>query len=148
MAFLPEQRLNATEPVLVVRRLVRHRPLDRVPELVQVVDAAPDQRPVHREHVRLPVRVERRLVQLLENRPEPVLPADVVDPRHLTSCVEQDSALLVPGSESGTRTHTYWESGSPGHATTLLEGGIEFGKQRGRGTPSVAAGNHGPQPAT
>src|SRR5262249_56394410 len=69
--LLGQQRGDGAEPLLVVRRrqvFLRRHPLDRVPELVEVVDTAADQGAVEGEHVRLPVGVEGRLASLLLHR--------------------------------------------------------------------------------
>src|SRR5262249_39749061 len=76
-ALLGQQRGDGTEPQLVIGRgqvLPRRYPLDGVPELVEVVDAAADERAVEGEHVRLPVRVEGRLVGLPLQRSEALHP--------------------------------------------------------------------------
>src|SRR5256885_3987300 len=87
-ALLGQQHGDGAEPLLVIRRcqvLLRRHPLDRVPELVEVVDTAADQGTVEGEHVRLPVGVEGRLVGLLLHRREALHAPDVVDPAHGSS---------------------------------------------------------------
>src|SRR5215472_2935348 len=86
--FRGQQHGDGAKPLLVVGRrqiLLRRYPLDRVPELIEVVDATADQRPVESEHVRLPVSVKGRLAGLLTHRGEALHPPDVVDPAHQSS---------------------------------------------------------------
>src|SRR5215467_14929773 len=87
-ALLGQQRGDGAEPQLVIRRgqvFLWRYPLDGVAELVEVVDAAADERAVQGEHVRLPVSVEGRLVRLPLQRSEALHPADIVDPAHGSS---------------------------------------------------------------
>src|SRR5262249_51629370 len=89
-ALLGQERGDGAEPQLVIRRsqvLLRRYPLDGVAELVEVVDAAADERTVEGKHVRLPVSVEGRLVGLgtPPQRSEALHPPDIVDPAHGSS---------------------------------------------------------------
>src|ERR1035438_5528299 len=82
-ALLREQCLDRPQPAFVIRRgqvLGGRDPLDRVPELVDVVDPAGAQHPVQRVDPRLPVSVERLAVAAHRDRPETALPADIVNP--------------------------------------------------------------------
>src|SRR5262249_11439058 len=95
---------DGAEPFLVIGRrqvLLRRHPLDRVPELVEVVDAVADQGAVEREHVRLPVGVEGGLVGLLLDRREALHASDVVDPAHGSS--PRSAALPPTYSVAGRR---------------------------------------------
>src|SRR5947208_6850607 len=112
-ALLGQQRGDGAEPLLVIRRrqvFRRRYPLDRVPELVEVVDTAADQGPVEGEHVRLPVGVEGRLVGLLRHRREALHPPDVVDPAHGSSprSGRLPQPTPPPPGPPGTREVSTW----------------------------------------
>jgi hypothetical protein len=62
--------------------VARLHPLDRVPVLVHVEDAAPHREPVERVDALLPRRVERRRVRRVPHRAEALPAAEVVDAVH------------------------------------------------------------------
>src|SRR5579862_8197002 len=87
-ALLRQERRDGVEPALVVRGfqvLCCGDALDSVAKLVEVVDATPDQSAVHRKDVRLPVRVEGWLANLLHELRKAFHASDIVDPAHHTS---------------------------------------------------------------
>src|SRR5216683_8385804 len=83
--LLREQRLYCPQPALVIRRfqVLRGRdPLDRIPELIDVVDTAGPQHRVQRVDPRLPVGMEPLAVVVRRDGPEAALPADIMNPAH------------------------------------------------------------------
>src|SRR5712691_2312267 len=106
-AFLGQQRGDGAKPLLVIRRrqiLLRRQPLDRIPELVQIVDTTADERAVESEHMRFPVGMEGRLVGLLAHRRKALHPADVVDPGHASSPSQPlQPAMLQPTQPPAAR---------------------------------------------
>src|SRR5262249_23407722 len=115
---------DGVKPFLVIRRrqvLLRRHPLDRIPELVEVVDAAADQRAVEGEHVRLPVGVEGRLVGLLLHRREgPPAPPR----RGPAPWASPPSSAPPPTCPPPPRSRRPPARGAPGHAVTLCVGTI------------------------
>src|SRR5215472_4445840 len=99
-ALFGQQRGDGAKPQLVIRRgevFLWRYPLDGVAELVEVVDAAADERAVEGKHVRLPVGVEGRLVGLPPQRSEALHPPDIVDPAHGSSRGQRHTSTYPSG---------------------------------------------------